>query len=306
MDARAHAARLRGLVITWGADRTSWGRTATLSVLGIVSFVLLIGWDGLAPLFTVPVIIGIALGLSSKTRLEATVSALASSLVGGLAATGVYGEAFQMSAFNSMPSWANRDVAHGIYVDVVIPLLTDSPFTAAGIAGKSPLPLLGMAVLCMTATALLAIELHRATVPKIARMAAAWAVIVILAVSLVVGIGGRHAATIASMSDVARPGTAFGSDQELNVKTYYLMSEGQGFYPSYVRAHELDTRQLYKVENGKFATGSAALMRQPAMFYLWQAVAPGGRGRADPLGRLRRRGTGARRAVLESLGRARV
>jgi hypothetical protein len=68
----------------------------------------------------------------------------------------------------------------------------------------------------------------------------------------------------------------YASDELVNLKTFYLMRGGTGFYPSYIEAHAGDRRQLYPVSNGKFVRGSSALFRQPTMFYLWQLVARGG------------------------------
>ena len=278
MRARVAAAAPIGRVAeVLQSDRFSLARTITLAALGSASFFLLFGWDGVAPLLVAPAMVGVALGLASASRLEALVSALASAAVGSIAGILMYNPDFQSVAVNSMADWMNRDVALGVYTDLVVPVLRGSPVMLYGMVGKNPWPLIVIPALVMAASALAAVETHRSGTPRRLRMIAAYAVIAVLAGSLVFALGTRNSRSLEAIRAADNPTVGYASDPSLNAKTYFLMARGSPFYPAYVRAHELDSRHIVKVEKGKFVGGAASMMRQPAVFYLWQLLAPGGR-----------------------------
>jgi len=218
-------------------------RIATLLLTSVVAAFLLYGWDALLPHVLVPLLVGGAVGLSSEWRFEALVISLGAACISGLGAVAVY--ASQTTLLSLRHAFEG-----GWAVLLVLAAVVLMPASA-----------LGARLLCERSN------------PSRGRDILAWAIAGALAVSFLFTVWAPTQSWLAK-ARVEPAAGSYHNDQMLNLKTYYLMQDGQGFYPAYVRATGDDGRRIYGVVDGKFITGSSAMMRQPAVFYLWKVVAP--------------------------------
>jgi hypothetical protein len=259
------------------AARVKWARGAVLGIAGALSYLLLAGWDSMLPVVLVPLIVGASIGLCSKSSLEALAAGGFAGVAGPVAASALYAQAFLQKALSGMPRWANQDVPSSFYQDMVFPLLSRNPFLGVGSAAGGVAAAVVAAVLLVPLSAWLVRMLDRTRTPKVARLTAAWAIVGILSISLFYTAYEANAAWMSRLDAEPAVGS-YAYDGIMNLKVYYLMQGGMGFYEAYTAGHAGDSRYAPLVKDGRFITGSAAGMRQPAMFYLWKVVAPGRRG----------------------------
>jgi hypothetical protein len=226
-------------------DRTDskWPRIATLLVAGATAAFLLYGWDTLLPQLLVPLMIGGAVGLSAETRFEALVAGLGAALVGSL------GAAISYSSWTTLPALRSQFSGGSAWVLVACAVVL-TPGAALGVR--------------MLAERFAGDRLKRV---------AAWVISAVLAASFLFTMWAPTQSWIANARIEPVSGT-YRTDQMVNLKVYYLMQAGEGFYQAYANATGGDARQLYPVRDGKFVSASSAMLRQPATFYLWKVVAP--------------------------------
>jgi hypothetical protein len=260
------------------AGRYAFPRLASLVglvLLGSWSLTLLYGWTTLMPLVTPPLLVGLCLGLCCDDLREATIVGSVSGLLGTLFAYGTYAVGSLTGAFNTMPQWANKDIAGILYDQTVIPILKASAFLSTEIAKGSPLLPLVLGVVITPLACVGLVWLLKQIKAERAKLWIAAAIVVLLVGS------AAYAALVSAPAyrqrvTVEPAAGQYAFDNDLNLVTFYRMRSGLGFYAAYVQAHAGDARKLYPVVDGKFKSVSASLLREPTMFYFWQAIALGG------------------------------
>ena len=227
--------------------RAEWAQTAVLAASGATSVFLLNGWNALLPWVVVPAIAGACIGACSTSKRQALVAGLASALAGG-----------------AVSMWLYLSIPTSVRSLVVASLIGDDLGLLAVALAVVVAPIVALAVYLLVAG-------HAEESPR--RRVVEWSTALVVALSLLVTMSGpvQRAGATASVQPVAG---AYATDNMLNRKTYHLMADGDGFYNAYVKAHAMDSRRLYAVQDGKFASGSAAMMRQPTMFVMWGVVGP--------------------------------
>jgi hypothetical protein len=241
---------------------------------------MLWGWEGIAPLLVVPALVGCAIGLSSKMRADAALSGLVGGTVGTALAAWTYTPERILVALNSMPGWMFENITDVTFTEYMRPMWMATAPVSAYLAHRSLVPMLLAGIMLVPAFALGASELRLR--PKTARLGSwmPWVVVLLAASCLVASVGGATPAWFAGLNGPWTPGTYF-SDMAQNIRTNEIMrDEHKGYYTAYIEAFAQDGRAGFsdQVAEGKFKTGSAAMIRQPAMLYLWRLItlaAPG-------------------------------
>lgn len=243
----------------------------TAVLIGTISFVLLFGWDGLLPLFTVPLAVGVLLGLISTSRPEALLVGASSGLLGSVLACLFYRLDAFIGYLNRTTPAAMADITGSLWQGFVLPLLAANPVND---------PSVGPVVVIIVGTVLTAAFSFGAwwaagRLPSIAdRRWLGLAVIVPLGVCLAftMFVSGKDFITGISTEP---PAETYAYDGVVNLKTYYLIRGGLNYYDAIIAAAEGDTRMGEMKDgkwNGEWGINSPSRVRQPAPFYLWAIV----------------------------------
>ena len=254
--------------------RAGWSLVVVLSLAGTLALLALWGWEDVLPLLVVPLLAGLAVGCCSRTRIEALCAGAVSGIVGTSAAVWIYEPHRLLALINGIPHWVNQNVASGTYHIVVAPLLgLDAPMSAY-MANSTRVPMFAAGVLLVPAFAFAAREMQ---VWKSALKASTWipwVVSLLAAACLVASVAQADVGWFAFLETPLRPGT-YREDQADNLRTLEIMrSEGKSYYPAAVQSAAGDPRTsgVIAASGNKFPAGSSALIRQPAMFYLWRLI----------------------------------
>lgn len=287
---------LEGVVALTRKKRTSFGHKAAgkaktaaarggidyldligLTSLGVIATVLMYGWVTMFPTWSVPLLAGVCLGLAAKDRTEALAVGLTTGVLAPFISLAIY-PGFKLDALvRQLPAWASSHTpADGLYRLVVLPILSHSAFLAAEPPTRSPALMAVIGAVLLPASCLgVWYATSRAQWAHTRAIAAAVCAAFLMGLfayaALVTGSGFIQAAKYEPSAGEYR------SDTWINIATFYGMQQGSDFYTAYVRGHAGVQGSPFPIEGDNFVTLAPSMMRQPATFLLWQALAFGGR-----------------------------
>jgi len=242
--------------------------TLVAGLLGVVSFVLLFGWNGLLPLLTVPLVVGLFLGLIATSLNESLLTGGSVGLLGSVLACFFYQQdAFVAYLQHTAPA-ATADVTGSLWQDFVIPLIQANPVNDPRVGPLAVVIFGTVLTLAFSAGAWWAADRFA---PTVDRRWLGLAVIVPLGVclSFTLFVNGNKFVTSISTEPVEK---SYAYDGVVDLKAYYLIRGGMNYYDAIITAAQGDAR-INEIKDGKWNGGwginSPSRVRQPAVFYLW-------------------------------------
>ncbi|MEI7815295.1 MAG: hypothetical protein WCJ13_10985, partial [Coriobacteriia bacterium] len=201
-------------------------------LLGTLSFVLLFPWNGLLPLFTVPLVVGALLGLLAIDLRESIVAGVVSGLIGSSLACVFYRfDEFLRYMERTSPA-AVADVTGSLWQGFLIPLLSANPINDPRVGS----------LLVVLASTLLTVAFSAGSWWLAQRLGSTvdrrWLglmVIVPLGVCLAYTVVVRSSAFVASIS-TEPAAESYAYDGVINLKTYYLIRGGANYYDAIIAA----------------------------------------------------------------------
>jgi len=237
-------------------------------LLGTLSFVLLFPWNGLLPLFTVPLVVGALLGLLAIDLRESIVAGVVSGLIGSSLACVFYRfDEFLRYMERTSPA-AVADVTGSLWQGFLIPLLSANPINDPRVGS----------LLVVLASTLLTVAFSAGSWWLAQRLGSTvdrrWLglmVIVPLGVCLAYTVVVRSSAFVASIS-TEPAAESYAYDGVINLKTYYLIRGGANYYDAIIAAVAGDSR-INEIKNNKWngawGVNSPSRVKPPTVFYLW-------------------------------------
>jgi hypothetical protein len=242
--------------------------TLVASLLGTLSFVMLFGWNGLLPLLTVPLVVGIFMGLTATSLDESLLTGASAGLLGSVLSCVFYEQNAFFAYLQRTRPVAIADITGSLWQGFVGPLIQANPVND---------PALGPPIVIIVGTAL-TLAFSVGTWWMAARLAPAFdprwlglAVILPLGVCLAstIFVGSSGFVRYISIDPAAK---SYAFDGVVNLKTYYLIRGGMNYYDAIITAAQGDSRLSGIVDgkwNGAWGINSPTRIRQPGAFYLW-------------------------------------
>jgi hypothetical protein len=254
----------------------AWLRHTVVTLLAIVAGALFLPFDRLLPLLSAPLVLGLLAGSWERRPAAAAAVGAASGLAGYLVLLGPYDvQRFATWVQTQMPKYAVLDTTRDIF-DFTIATVQANPLVAMGAGGQSwPLGVL-MVGLCAAVAALAA--WWRSESSRERRTAwLAWTAVALIAGSFVYTAWAGTADFRQRISTEPADGT-YAYDPVFNLKTYYMMRRGVGFYDAYMYSTLHDSRHANTptAPDGRLVSGSPMFLRPPGAWYLWRVVGAGG------------------------------
>jgi hypothetical protein len=248
----------------------SWigARTVVAAALGTIAFALLFGWNGLLPLLTVPLIVGVFLGLMATNLSESLVTGGSVGLLGSILACALYQQQAFIAYLQRTAPAAVADVTGSLWQGFVVPLIQANPVNDPNVG---PLLVVLFGVVLTTALSAGTWWVCSKLAPTVDRRWLGLAVLVPLGVLLASTLFVNGSQFVSSISTEPAPKT-YAYDGVVNLKTYYLMLGGMNYYDAIITAASGDTRLTGITDgkwNGTWAINSPTRVREPAAFYLW-------------------------------------
>jgi hypothetical protein len=252
-----------------------WLRVATVTAMCCVVAALFAPFDLLLPVVTVPLVVGACAGIWERRPAWAAGIGAVGSLAGSWTVLSAYElQSFVDWAQTRMPQYTMQDTTLSV-LDFIVATTAASPLSVAQASGRGVL--LGVALMAFTAGVAAVVAWWRTNgVSKWPAAIASWMVVVLLAGCFAYTAWTGTVPLRASISSEP-PDLSYAYDPVFNVKTYYMMRRGRGFYDAYLYAQSRDARKASPRDwvNGRPKWGSAVMMREPAAFFLWRVVGAG-------------------------------
>ena len=248
----------------------TWLRLAVVTLLCAIAAALFSPFNTLLPVLMVPAVIGLCAGSWLRRPLWAAVAGFVASLSGCWAVLSVYADAsFVNWVQTRMPQYSVQDTTGAIFA-FIRAMIAEHPLTVARVGGEGVLVVAVMSLL--TAGIAAGVAWWRSGEATASRTAiTAWVAVGLLTTCFVYTAWTGTVDFRASIASEPADGS-YAYDPVFNVKTYYMMARGIGFYDAYVYAMSKDSRRVGTsgIIDGKITTGSPMMLRQPNAFYLWR------------------------------------
>lgn len=239
---------------------------------------LLFGYDTMFPALFVPIIVGLFVVLTARSRNEALALGAIAGFAGSTIATALYDKQTVALLLRDLPAYANENITQNLYMNFIVPLTRADPVNTF-FTGGGALVFVVAATALAAGTALAVAEIGRRRHDVAAfRRVAGWIAIALVAASFLYTGWTTSGWLRQRLATDPQPKT-YAFDPVINLKAYYLMLGGQDYYTAIVAAAQGDTRLVAgrDIIGGKFAGwGGSVPLRQPEIWYVWKFIAPTG------------------------------
>ena len=257
--------RSQGLMSTW----RGWVLGSAVAAIVTLLYAILVGYVALLPAVTVPLMTGALVGLLIGEVVPALAWGALSGLAGSMVASLVFApEAFGQSLSNMQP-WMRPDILNSAFQSLYNLVAANQINTTFGAQAR---PLFVLIALVISGLAAAGVAYVCRSEVKYRRVVE-WSVVGLACACMIFSTYAGSADLRAQMGVEPSDG-AYAYDPVFNLRTYYLMRDGQGFYPSYIYSIAKDKRYIEQdmLQDGKMVGGSASMAREPLAFFVWTIV----------------------------------